>query len=459
MLDHELLPEPVLPAHPEWIELYWRAWDILSQRMRHGTTQNEFAPDYLDAAFSENIFQWDTCFIAAFARYGGHVFPVTASLDNFYHKQHADGFICREIDAAGQDCWPPNSDQAINPPLFAWAEWLNFQITGDDQRLRDVWSLLDRYYRWIVAHRMDEGLYHTSNLGSGMDNSPRCGWQWVDLSAQQAHAAKILAQIAIILGNIDGATQYRQEYANLAQRINESMWDERDGFYYDTLHRAEHRYGFARCKTLATFWPLLAGIVPPQRATQLVEHLQNPNEFNRPHPFPTLSADHPSYLPTGGYWLGGVWAPMNYMVIKGLDANGYSHLGRHFAEQYLTQLAEVAAKTGTLWENYAPEFAAPGRPARADFVGWSGLGPIALLIEDVLGITVDAPAQRICWRIRPGETQGIRRLRMGANIIDLMIEDGQCRVLAILSFSLILIDKNARRELWIAANSFTTIQL
>lgn len=456
MLTPELLPEPVLPSHPEWIDLYWLTWQILARQVRHGSAQNGFAPDYLDATFSKNIFQWDTCFIAAFARYGWQVFPVTASLDNFYRKQHGDGFICREIDSDGMDCWGPDSDQAINPPLFAWAEWLNFQITGDAQRLREVWQPLDLYYRWMAEHQTSEGLYCTSNLGSGMDNSPRCGWQWVDLTAQQAHAAKILAQIAQDIGAADRAAYYRSEYAHLAQLINERMWDERDGFYYDTLQFANRDNGFARCKTLAAFWTQLAGIVPADRAVRLVTHLQNPREFNRPHPFPTLSADHPSYLPTGGYWLGGVWAPTNYMVIKGLDENGYSDLGRQFAERHLAQLANVAAQTGTLWENYAPESASPGYPAKPDFVGWTGLGPVALLIEDVLGIAVDAPTQTIRWQIRPGETHGIRRLRMDDNIIDLMVENDQCHASATQPFTLILIAENVRRELRIDPGSVTT---
>jgi glycogen debranching enzyme len=441
------LPQPVLPAHADWVELYWLAWSLLAGQMKRGTPENGFAQDYLDAGFSENIFQWDTCFIAAFARYGGHVFPVGPSLDNFYSKQHDDGFICREIGPDGADYWPKSSEQSINPPLFAWAEWLCYQISGDKKRLRRVLPHLDRYYNWVAYnHRMADGLYWTSNMGSGMDNSPRCGWQWVDITAQQALAARMLNQIAHRVKDGSLEAHYRTEYDELVGRINRLMWDEQDEFYHDTLHRAHMDCGFARCKTLAGFWPLLAGIVPPDRTARLVAHLQNPSEFGRPHPFPTLSADHSSYMPTGGYWLGGVWPPTTYMVIKGLAANGYADLARRSAERHLEHLAQVVAETGTLWEDYAPESAAPGLPSRPNFVGWTGLGPVAMLIEDVLGIEVDAPTQAIHWRLRQGETHGIRNLRMGGNVVNLLFEDRQCHVKAAHPFTLILVIEGKSRE-------------
>ena len=67
---------------------------------------------------------------------------------------------------------------------------------------------------------------------------------------------------------------------------------------------------------------------------------------------------------------------------------------RNFAteatDRYLTAMADVFRTTGTVWENYAPELPyRHGQPAKADFVGWTGDGPIALLIENVLGFRSD----------------------------------------------------------------------
>ena len=38
---------------------------------------------------------------------------------------------------------------------------------------------------------------------------------------------------------------------------------------------------------------------------------------------PALAADEPGYTPDGQYWNGAVWAPTNYMVVKGLQDYGF----------------------------------------------------------------------------------------------------------------------------------------
>jgi hypothetical protein len=58
----------------------------------------------------------------------------------------------------------------------------------------------------------------------------------------------------------------------------------------------------------------------------------------------------------------------------------------------------VLESTGTIWEHYAPE-SATGEGVK-DFVGRSGLGRVALLIENVLGIEVDTVANTVTWRPR-----------------------------------------------------------
>jgi hypothetical protein len=90
-------------------------------------------------------------------------------------------------------------------------------------------------------------------------------------------------------------------------------------------------------------------------------------------------------------------------------------------------MAAVFQQTGTVWENYAPESMAPGNPSKKDFVGWSGCGPIALLIENVLGFRPDGARQALHWNLRLAEPHGIRRLRFGAVTADLLY-DGKSAV-------------------------------
>jgi glycogen debranching enzyme len=173
---------------------------------------------------------------------------------------------------------------------------------------------------------------------------------------------------------------------------------------------------------VGAYWSLLADIIPPERLERFVAHLDNENEFKRSVRVPTLSADHPEYGDDGGYWCGGVWAPTNYMVLKGLEKNGYSDLAHDIAKNCLENVVTVFQKEATLFENYAPESANPGNPSRRDFVGWSGLFPISILFEYVFGIHPFARERRIVWDVRLLEKHGVNRYPLGELTLDLICE-------------------------------------
>lgn len=413
----EQLPRPHVPGRPHWEQLYWRAWELGARMVRHGTPENGFAESYVDAAFGGNIFQWDTCFIAAFARYSDELLPVLPALDNFYRRQEPDGYIAREYRwENGASLWAKESGDSCNPPLFAWAEWLLFQVHGRRERLAAVWPHLEAYYRWMQSNRrLPNGLYWITDMGSGMDNTPRFGAAWVDYSIQQALNALSMSRIAAALGDEANALLYRGEHAALAALINRLMWDEDDGFYWELDAGNRH----VKNATLAPFWALLAEVAPAERAARLAAQLRNPATFWRTHPFPTVAANHPAYKPHGEYWMGAVWAPTNYMIITGLRLAGYDDFATEATARHLDAMSTVMQQTGTIWENYRADEMAPGSPARPDFVGWSGLGPIALLIEQILGIEVDAPAATIHWRISESVEQGIENLPFASRRVSL----------------------------------------
>ena len=51
--------------------------------------------------------------------------------------------------------------------------------------------------------------------------------------------------------------------------------------------------------------------------------------------------------------------------------------------------------------------------ARKDFVGWTGLPPIAVFIESILGIRSNYADGRIEWDLRQTEAHGISRYPFG----------------------------------------------
>ena len=88
----------------------------------------------------------------------------------------------------------------------------------------------------------------------------------------------------------------------------------------------------------------------------------------------------------------------------------------------MDNLTEVYKNTGAVYENYAPETAAPGNPAKAGYVGWAGLGPVSVLFEYVFGIISDAANRKITWRLNRTEKHGVLRLPLGGASVDLLCE-------------------------------------
>lgn len=436
------LPRPVLSAHPEWVELYDFAWKMARDHIR---TSGKRA--FIDIAWdSKRNWQWvwDTSIVAMFARYGAGCFPGIDGLDNFYDLQRDDGFISMAYDMdKGTETYPGR----INPPLFAWAEWEYYRTTGDFSRFGRAVPAIEKLMGWIDSNRMTAphmrrsvmsddpsddssaktySLYYFEDCGSsGMDDSPRTPrvqdagrfYDWIDLSSQMALSFRCLSDMHGVLGEGGRGEYWRKRALELGALINEELWCGQTGFYHDRSIPTN----FVAHKTAAGFWPVLAGICPPGRLDLLVAHLGNEKEFDRPTPVPTLSADDVNYSAQGRYWLGGVWAPTNYMIARGLMLSGRGDVAHGIAMKYVGAMARTfrSFEPATIWESYSPEEDKPGiraysrRFTKPDFVGWSGIGPIAMLIENILGIDLDMHGRQVSWDIRLVEEHGLRNLRVG----------------------------------------------
>jgi hypothetical protein len=425
------LPAPILDDHPDWITLYWKAWNDCVAMVQRGTAQNGFVPYYIQEVFNyPAIFQWDAIFSIAWQRYGFHLFPTLPNFDNFYNKQHADGFIARSFNTwtgADDDGGSSNGASMINPPLFSWGEWLHYMITADTARLAAIFPKLEKYYEWVKANRRwPNGTYWNTGYGSGLDNSPRglagvhdnASHGWIDMTSQVAQNARYMQMIAGVINKPDRAAYYAAEFTTIKNLINQNMWDANRKFYFDT-DQPQGTGTFTGVYTIINFWPMLAGVADQTQCASLIPVLTDARKFWRTHVFPTLAADNPSYAPRGNYWCGSVWAPTTYMVIKGLEENGYDSLARIAAENDIEGMSRVYKSTNSIWENYAPDYYERGSQSMSPY-NWSCVGPIAELIENVIGIRVNAPASAINWHIDRTERHGIQRLRMADDSLSLV---------------------------------------
>ena len=450
------LPVPTLPDLPGAEPAYWKAWELAFAHTRRPLHGGTLVSNYVDTCTEGRLRLWDAAATSLYCNLAHDLLPAVRSLDNFYRAQHPDGEICVELEPDGGDREPWINREGLplfsrrtgraadlgrtapvpeltldgsGPPLLAWAEREAYRHTGDSVRVREVWEALLAHHTAIVTHlRHVNGLYVSD--GFTMENSPRnaqlgCG---IDISCQMVLSARCLAELAPVAAReaeADGqrsegiamrraGTALAQEAEDTAAAIRNQMWDEDTGFFYDLRGDGQR----SPVMTAAAFWALLAGVATSAQADRLAAALEDPRTFLRPHRLPSLAASMPGYDPRGGFWRGAVWPPLVPVVTRGLERYGHGALAHAIALNHIQAVAEVCAETGTLWENYAAEATAPGRPARPDFVGWSGLGPILLLLEYGIGLRANAALHELTWEVRDTGYLACERYLFGRTRVD-----------------------------------------
>jgi len=204
----------------------------------------------------------------------------------------------------------------------------------------------------------------------------------LDLNCLYALDAYCLSQIAHILNIQEDYTFFLEEYGRMRELINDKLWNEREGFYFD-----RHWDGsFSTRKAASNFYPLLARIPDQKRALLMIKHLLNPKEFWGDYILPTISRDDPMYKDQQ-YWKGAIWPPTNYLVYQGLKAYQFDAVGSEFAkkssdlflrnwknfqlcpENFDSRTGEAG---GQRYRTWSPLFALIGLEEYLDFTPWEG---------------------------------------------------------------------------------------
>jgi len=272
--SRDRLPAPHWEGHADTIACYWKAWELAFGNLRIPEAKIGFVSPYIDTAFNGCIFMWDSVFMLHFGRYGSAVFNFQQTLDNFYARQHRDGFICREISwSDGAERFERNDVSSTGPNLMPWSEWEYYLNTGDKERLAAVFPPLLAYTTWFRKWRSwPDGAYFSSGWGCGMDNQPRqppgCkpAWEhgfmsWIDTTCQQILANRYLIEMARVLGREQDVAALVEETGRLAAHVNAKMWSGKKKFYFDRFRDGT----LSDVKTIGAYWALIVDIVPPER--------------------------------------------------------------------------------------------------------------------------------------------------------------------------------------------------
>ncbi|HUV38119.1 MAG TPA: trehalase family glycosidase, partial [Planctomycetota bacterium] len=316
-----------------------------------------------------DLWLWDSCFHAL----GCRVFSpdlAAEALEAVLATQREDGFIAHRSSPAGMS-------DITQPPLVAWTVRKLFTSSQDRTLLEDTYPQIVRFVEWVVANRAVAGsgllAWRTDDdplcrCGeSGMDNSPRFDeggvLEAVDLNAYVVSEMRCLADVAAELGRESDASSWRSRADTLAGLMNERLWDDAAGFYFDRRENGDSppkKKGDSphfRIRTSAGFLPMFAGVPDRERAGRLVQHLADPNAFWTAFPVPSVARSDRHYRPD--MWRGPTWLNIDLLIVEGLRRSGFHDVARDLVDRVLEGVEHWYTRTGCLWEYYDPDGATP----------------------------------------------------------------------------------------------------
>lgn len=327
------------------------------------------------------FYDWDLYFENIYQSYFGVSKYCFSNLDAFFLRQREDGFIPRSFGTHNY-----GKDHPFKP-FIAQTALLGTLQSRDIDWIGENFERISKYLSsWYSRYDPDNNhlCYWVNADASGMDNqtSRVLGTlqdEGVDLNCYLYREHRAMAELARLLGRDAEAERYTVKAERIKEAVNDQLWDEGDGIYYDRIDKTGLLH---REKGVSAFMPLWAGIASREQARRLVkEHLINPSEFWAQYPVCTLSRDSTAYRQFGAQppsglcnWNGTTWIPTNYMVFHGLMDYGYRDIARALAEKTF-ELVYVRNERTREYYN-ADDGSGYGRNP---FYGWSTLGYFMLL--------------------------------------------------------------------------------
>ncbi len=213
---------------------------------------------------------------------------------------------------------------------------------------RQVHLGLSRYYDINMLHDLAEA-------ESGWDMNPRfhrraLDYLPVDLNALLYKYEVDFARAAEILDKAEEAADWHKRAMKRADMMRQLMWSNMKGLYYDYNYTKEKRSNVA---SLATFFPMWAGMVSPKQAASLVKALRR-FEYNGGLATTESPPSHsylPNKIPNQWAYPNG-WAPLHFLVIQALEKHGYHDDARRIAMKWLRNNLDWFNTHGVFIEKY-----------------------------------------------------------------------------------------------------------
>jgi alpha,alpha-trehalase len=252
---------------------------------------------------------------------------------------------------------------------IAEAEYHTVWLGKNKPNARQVHEGLSRYYDINYLHDLAEA-------ESGWDYTPRfnhkaLNYLPIDLNSLLYKYEKDLAYAERLLGNEEAAEKWDQAAHDRRVKVNKLMWSELKGLYYDYNYIKEHK---GSVSSLAAYYPMWAGMVDERQAAKLVNSLK---KFDQKGGLATTDAMQvsdlvPGSMPTQWAYPNG-WAPLHFIVVKGLQKYGYEEEARQIAMKWMRTNLDWFNKHGVFLEKY--NVVQPNKPpAKGVYPSQTGFG-------------------------------------------------------------------------------------
>lgn len=239
-------------------------------------------------------------------------------------------------------------------------EWLKKAMAAAEREYAEVWmgtvkpnwrlvhKGLSRYYDINMTHDLAEA-------ESGWDYTPRFGrhalnYLPVDLNALLYKYEMDFARASRIFGDKAAVKKWEKAASERKKTMTQLMWDKGRGLFYDYNFVKEKR---GNISSLAPYFTMWAGMADGRQAQAMVKALRR---FEQKGGLSTtdnlpLGQYVPGVMPTQWAYPNG-WAPLQFIVVKGLQRYGYHDDARRIAMKWLKTNLDWFNENGIFLEKY-----------------------------------------------------------------------------------------------------------
>lgn len=261
--------------------------------------------------------------------------------------------------------------------------WLNERMDRAKQEYEVVWmgttkpnerlvyGGLSRYYDINYINDLAEA-------ESGWDMTPRFGrkalhYLPVDLNSLLYKYETDFAMVAKLNGDYKDAKKWEKQAQIRKNTMDSLMWSDLKGLYFDYDFKKEKR---GNVSSLASYFPMWAGMVDDKKALKLVRSLK---KFEEKGGLATTDSQVvpinqiiPGTIPTQWAHPNG-WAPLQLIVIRGFERYGFHDEAKRIALKWLKNNLDWFNKHGVFLEKY--NVVDPSKPpAKGVYPSQTGFG-------------------------------------------------------------------------------------